>query len=124
MPKTILVVDDNPENRKLIQLFLRRFLPAGTIVHEAEDGDVGCDRARDVRPDLILMDIQMPRMDGLRAIELLREQAETRDIPVIILTANLSDEEIRRAQEAGALDIIPKPLELQSFISTVRAHLY
>ncbi len=123
MHKTILVVDDNPENRKLIRLFLSRFLPEGTRVCEAEDGDEGCDRARELRPDLILMDIQMPRLDGLRAMALLREERETRDIPVIVLSANLSDEERRQALEAGALDIIPKPLELQSFVSTVRAHL-
>jgi CheY-like chemotaxis protein len=123
MTNSILIVEDNPENRRLIILFLKRLLQREIEVHEADDGDVGCAKAREVRPDLILMDIQMPRMDGITAMRELKNDPATRDIPVIVLSANLNDVEIARAQEAGALAIIPKPLELGTFISVVKTHL-
>jgi signal transduction histidine kinase len=104
----ILVVEDNPINLKLVRDILKA---NGYRVAESTTGEEALDALKFIRPDLILMDIQLPGMDGLRAARLLRDNPETRDIPVVALTAHVMKGDELRAKEAGCAGYIPKPIE-------------
>ena len=102
----ILVVDDSEMNRFVASRILRE---AGAEVLTAEDGDEALVRLQDCRVDLVLMDLQMPRMDGFRATRAIREQLGPSAPPVVALTARATIEGRRRAAEAGMVDTITKP---------------
>lgn len=116
----ILVVEDDPKNIKLIRDLL---VYSGYRVLEATDGRQGVELARSEQPDLILMDIQMPLMDGLEATRLLKGDERTRDIPVIALTAYAMPEDRSRIFAAGCEGHIPKPIDTRSFLETVKLYL-
>jgi two-component system cell cycle response regulator DivK len=104
----ILVVEDNPANMKLVAILLSN---AGHTPLFATDGETGVAMARGAdRPDLILMDIQLPGMDGLAATALLKKDPATADIPVIALTAMAMKADEERSQVAGCDAYIAKPL--------------
>jgi len=117
---TILVVEDNPANMKLAVFLLQN---AGYTVISAVDAEAGLALAREQRPDLILMDIQLPGMDGLAAIELLKRGEETRSIPVIALTALAMKGDEERIRDAGCDAYIAKPMRYQEVLATVAAQL-
>jgi signal transduction histidine kinase/CheY-like chemotaxis protein len=104
----ILVVEDNPINLKLVRDILKQ---CGYRVAESTTGEEALDALKFIHPDLILMDIQLPGMDGLRAARLLRENPETRNIPVIALTAHVMKGDEIRAKEAGCAGYIAKPIQ-------------
>ena len=104
---TILVIEDNPTNMRLAVLVLEK---AGHVVACATDAESGLLRARADPPDLILMDIQLPAMDGLEATRLLRRDPLTAAIPVIALTALAMKEDQERSIAAGCNGYISKPL--------------
>ena len=106
----ILVIEDNAANMKLATLLLRN---AGHTALCAVDAETGLTLARGERPDLILMDIQLPGMDGLAATELLKRDPATATIPVIALTAMAMKEDKERSQTAGCDAYIAKPLRYQ-----------
>src|SRR5437867_2115130 len=108
----ILVVEDNPINMKLVRDILKA---NGYRVAESATGEEALDALKFIRPDLILMDIQLPGMDGLRAARLLRDNPETRDIPVVALTAHVMKGDEVRGKEAGCAGYIPKPIEPSRF---------
>jgi two-component system cell cycle response regulator DivK len=115
----ILVVEDNPANMKLASLLLRN---AGHSVLSAIDGESGLALARAERPDLILMDIQLPRMDGLAATALLKQDPVTACIPVIAVTAMAMTSDREKTRAAGCDGYISKPLryrELYACIDTL-----
>src|SRR3954471_17493044 len=112
----ILVVEDNAANLKLATFLLES---AGHTVISAPDAEVGLARARDERPSLILMDIQLPGMDGLEATALLKRDVVTRDIPVIALTALAMKGDEERIRAAGCDGYIAKPLDYKSFLAVV-----
>lgn len=116
MNKRILVVEDNETNRELVRDILD-MLSYDVLL--AKDGEEGIRVAIDEKPDLILMDIQLPKIDGLKAIKILKADASTRNIPIIALTAFAmkGDEDI--FLEAGCMGYIPKPISLRNFIDTV-----
>lgn len=116
----ILVVDDQPSDRSLLADFLGQ---QGFRVYMASDGLDGVNKARASRPDLILMDIAMPRCDGMSACRQLKEDAATRDIPVIFLTASGHPEERVAGLEAGAIDYITKPFHFDEVRLRVAIHL-
>jgi signal transduction histidine kinase/ActR/RegA family two-component response regulator len=116
----ILVVEDNPINMKLVRDILKA---NGYRVAESTTGEEALDALKFIRPDLILMDIQLPGMDGLRAARLLRENPETRDIPVVALTAHVMKGDEVRAKEAGCAGYIPKPIEPSEFPRQIAAYL-
>ena len=116
----ILVVEDNPANLKLAIFLLES---AGHTVLSARDAESGITCARSERPDLVLMDIQLPGIDGLEAIELLRRDEETRAIPVIVLTALAMKGDEERIRAAGAIGYIAKPIRYQEFLATVAMQL-
>jgi two-component system cell cycle response regulator DivK len=117
---TILVVEDNPANLKLATFLLES---AGHTVLSAKDAEAALTLARAEHPSLILMDIQLPGMDGLAATALLKSDAVTRDIPVIALTALAMKGDEERIRAAGCDGYIAKPLSYRDFMATVSATL-
>ena len=116
----VLIVEDNPTNMTLAVFLLQS---AHYEVLSATDAEAGLAMARDERPDLILMDIQLPGMDGLQATRLLREDAATGSIPVIALTALAMKGDEERIRAAGCDGYIAKPLDYKQFLGAVSAQL-
>jgi len=116
----ILVVEDNPANMTLAVFLLQS---AGHTVLSATDAEAGLTLARDERPNLVLMDIQLPGIDGLAAVGLLKRDDATRDIPVIALTALAMKGDEERIRAAGCDDYIAKPMDYKKFLATVATQL-
>ena len=117
---TVLVVEDTPANMTLAVFLLQS---AGHTVLTATDAEAGLTLARAGRPDLILMDIQLPGMDGLEATHLLKEDAGTRAIPVIALTALAMKGDEERIRAAGCDGYIAKPMAYRDFLAVVADQL-
>lgn len=115
----ILYVEDSPQNRDVV----RRHLQGVFSVFEAEDGEHGLDRAQRDMPDLILMDLSLPRLDGWEATRRLKANPALAAIPVIALTAHASREDQARARAAGCDGYLTKPVERDLLINTIRKHL-
>jgi diguanylate cyclase (GGDEF)-like protein len=113
---TILVADDEPINRSLIQ---RRLERAGYRVLTAQNGQEAVEKARDALPDLVILDIMMPVMDGLEACRLIKEDASTQDIPVIFLSARDETEVKVSGLSLGANDYISKPFKAEELLARV-----
>ena len=116
----VLVIEDNPANMTLATFLLQS---AGHTVLGATDAESGLTLARGEQPDLVLMDIQLPGMDGLEATALLKADAATRDIPVIALTALAMKGDEARIRAAGCDGYIGKPLAYRDFLATIASHL-
>jgi two-component system, cell cycle response regulator DivK len=116
----ILIVEDNPTNMKLVVFLLES---AGHSALTAMDAETGLMLARNERPDLILMDIQLPGMDGLEATALLKRDEATRAIPVIALTALAMKGDEERIRAAGCDGYIAKPLPYRELLAIVSAQL-
>ena len=121
-PRTprVLIVDDTVTNRRLLQAILRR---NGYELFEAEDGGQALEIAREVRPDLILLDIMMPVKDGYEVCAELKAAPETADIPVIFLSAKTQSSDKIRGLELGAVDYITKPFSKGEILARVNTHL-
>jgi two-component system cell cycle response regulator DivK len=117
---TVLVVEDNPANMTLAVFLLQS---VGHTVLSAVDAEAGLTLARDEQPNLILMDIQLPGMDGLEATGLLKRADATRDIPVIALTALAMKGDEERIRAAGCDGYIAKPIAYKEFLATIAARL-
>lgn len=117
---SVLVVEDNPANMTLAAFLLES---VGHVVLRATDAEAGLALARTGQPDLILMDIQLPGMDGLEATALLKGDESTRAIPVIALTALAMKGDEARIRAAGCDGYIAKPMRYQEFLATIAAHL-
>ena len=117
---SILIIEDNPANMKLASLLLRN---AGHKVLSAIDAEAGLLLARAEPPDLILMDIQLPGMDGLAATALLKQDPLTADIPVIALTAMAMKADQEKSRLAGCDAYISKPLRYLELYATIDALL-
>jgi len=116
----VLVVEDNAANMTLAVFLLQS---AGHTVLSATDAEGGLRLARSEQPDLILMDIQLPGMDGLAATLLLKQDPATRAIPVIALTALAMKGDEERIRKAGCDGYIAKPMRYQEFLATIATHL-
>jgi len=116
----VLVVEDNKANMKLTSLLLHS---AGHTVLSAVDAEIGLTLARSERPDLILMDIQLPGMDGLTATALLKQDPVTASIPIIALTAMAMKADRERSDLAGCDAYISKPLRYQELLDAVESLL-
>ncbi len=116
----VLIIEDNPTNMTLAIFLLQQ---AGHTVLSATDAEAGLTLARDGRPDLILMDIQLPGMDGLQATAILKRDPATRAIPVIALTALAMKGDEERIRAAGCDGYIAKPMRYQEFLATITAQL-
>lgn len=120
MSQTILYVEDNPRNMRLVRKLLQH---AGYAVLEAEDGETGIKIAQEALPDLILMDVNLPDIDGLTATGQLKNISTTEAIPVIALTANAMLGDRERCLAAGCADYIPKPISKNILLETVEKAL-
>jgi len=116
----VLIVEDNAANLKLASFLLES---AGHVVISARDAEAGLTIAREEQPNLILMDIQLPGMDGLQATALLKQDDVTRTIPVIALTALAMKGDEERIRAAGCDGYVAKPLDYKSFLATIASHL-
>jgi CheY-like chemotaxis protein len=116
MPKKVLVVDDVVANRAVLADALEAL---GFEIHEAENGRDGLTRAESLNPDLIVMDVMMPVMDGLEAIRRLRQMAALKDAPVIAVSATTSPEDRDRALAAGANAFLTKPIDLDGLLKEI-----
>jgi two-component system cell cycle response regulator DivK len=116
----VLIIEDNAANMTLATFLLQS---AGHSVLSATDAETGLTLARDQQPDLVLMDIQLPGMDGLEATAFLKSAASTRDIPVIALTALAMKGDEERIRAAGCDGYIAKPLAYKDFLATIATHL-
>lgn len=116
MSKTILIVEDNELNMKLFHDLLDA---NGYETIETRNGMDALDLARDHRPDLILMDIQLPEVSGLEVTRLLKEDDELRDIPVVAVTAFAMKGDEERIREGGCEGYISKPISVTHFLETI-----
>ena len=118
--KTILVIEDNELNMKLVKGLIKigkyRLL-------EANDAESGIQQIREQRPDLVLMDIQLPGMDGLSATKIIKEDPELKDIPVVALTSYAMQGDEEKALAAGCTGYITKPIDTRNFLKTVSEYL-
>ncbi|MBR2254006.1 MAG: response regulator [Prevotella sp.] len=112
----ILVVDDIPLNVLLVKKMLQ---PLGFDTSEAEDGVVAMEKIEADKPDLILLDLMMPRMDGFEVLRRLRASDDTKSIPVIILSALNSNDDVAKGISMGAEDYITKPIIMDRLQSSV-----
>ena len=117
---TILIVEDNDKNMKLARDILQA---KGYTTLEAVTGEDGVRLAREHRPALVLMDIQLPGINGIEALRQLRADAATASIPVIAVTASVMASDRREITEAGFDDYVPKPISLKPFLDAVRRAL-
>jgi two-component system cell cycle response regulator DivK len=117
---TILYVEDNEDN---VYMLVRRLRRHGFEVIVAGDGAQGMEAARRERPDVVLMDLSLPVLDGWEATRRLKDAAETRAIPVIALSAHAMAGERERALEAGCDDYDTKPVDLDRLLAKIRAQL-
>ncbi|HXL43940.1 MAG TPA: response regulator [Gaiellaceae bacterium] len=116
----ILIADDDPDILALVSFRLER---AGYEVVQARNGEEAVKVALATRPDLAVIDVMMPRIDGYEATRQLRQQEETSRMPIILLTARVQEEDIARGFDAGADDYVRKPFSPQELGSRVQAAL-
>jgi two-component system chemotaxis response regulator CheY len=121
MSQTIMTVDDSPSMRMLLRLALTDL---GYAVVEAEDGVQALETLGDTIPDLLITDINMPNLDGFGLIEQLRERETHRDLPILVLTTESSDEKKSRARAAGATGWIVKPFHPDKLAAAIRRVLH
>ncbi len=114
--KKILLVEDNPVNRRLAEFLLRS---QGYQVRAATNAQEAFDTIKAERPDLILMDVQLPGMDGLEATRKLKAEPTTRDIPVVAVTSYAMKGDREKALAAGCSGYITKPIDKDTFVREV-----
>jgi two-component system cell cycle response regulator DivK len=120
MGKLILIVEDDPKSLKLFRDVLQ---VSGYATIEATDGRRGVELAQEKKPDLVLMDIQLPVMDGVEATGILKADPATKDIPIIALTAYAMQGNEKGMRQAGAEGYLTKPISIQGFLEKVREYL-
>ena len=115
--KRILHIEDNPFNRKIVRHLLAR---TSYQLAEASDGVQGLDAARAAPPDLVLVDIQLPRMSGLEVTRELRADRRTAHVPIVVITSFALSGDDQRAKEAGASDYVAKPYSPRELLAIIR----
>ena len=118
--KNILVVEDDLDIRELISFNLQN---EGHQVFEAKDGEAGIDKAREKLPDLILLDLMLPGIQGLDVCRIIKSDQETKETPIIMVTALGQEEDIVKGLETGADDYITKPFSIKVLLARVNAVL-
>jgi len=117
--KTVLVIEDNALNMKLVKSLLKI---GNYRVLDAVDAETGIQMALDNPPDLILMDIQLPGMDGLSATRLIKGDAALKGIPIVALTSYAMQGDEEKALAAGCTGYIPKPIDTRAFLETIGSY--
>ncbi len=116
-----LVVEDSPTMRQLLLYALKRI--PGVVTREASDGVDGLRQIQEERPDIILTDINMPIMDGLKFIEQVRATDDLKNIPIVVITTEGGDEDRQKAMDLGADAFVTKPIQAPAVVSVVKALL-
>jgi DNA-binding response OmpR family regulator len=112
----ILIADDELRLRKVVSLHLKK---SGFTVFEAGNGKQAIDKARETKPDVIVLDVQMPEMDGLEACGIIKQDDELKETPVILLTALAQSDDIQKGTEAGADKYLTKPFSPKELIDII-----
>ncbi len=112
----ILVVDDEPDIVETIRFVLES---RGHKVIEARDGMEALDRARNMSPDIIFLDVMMPKLDGYKVCRMLKFDSQYRNIPIILLTARAGSRDISMGEEVGADEYLTKPFDIEKVVSLV-----
>lgn len=120
-PSKILLVDDNRQNLELLEAYMEELPGASTRV--AVNGEEAMAKVRADPPDLILLDVMMPRMSGFEVCQRLKADPATSDIPIIMVTALHEMGDVERARESGTDDFISKPVNRVDLINRVKTHL-
>jgi CheY-like chemotaxis protein len=120
-PRTLLYVEDNPANLKLIEQLIARRHDMRLLT--ARDGDLGIRLAREHQPEVILMDINLPGISGIEALEILRADPATAHIPVVALSANAMPRDIEKGLQAGFFRYLTKPIKVNEFMQALDATL-
>jgi two-component system chemotaxis response regulator CheY len=120
LPRTVLIVDDSPTIRAFARIFLK---PLQVQVAEAEDGVKALESVRANRPDLCVVDVDMPNMDGLAFTREVRKDPALFGLPVVLLTADRSPRAKERGREAGADDLVEKPIKGPDLLAVVKRYL-
>lgn len=120
MQKTVLVTDDSAMIRRIVGQIIQQL---GHKVLLADNGEKGYALTKSARPDLVIMDIEMPVMSGIEATARIKSDPETADIPVIIFTSLGSEEDIRKAREAGCQGFLNKPVSKEALQKSINAAL-
>ncbi|MEW6417679.1 MAG: response regulator [Nitrospirota bacterium] len=120
LPKKILVVDDNQDSRELVVKILKKM---GYQMIEAFDGEDALEKAIAENPDLILMDISIPKMDGYEVTRRLKSQVSFKDTPIIALTAHAMKGDREKAMEAGCEGYISKPIDIHELPNQIKPYL-
>jgi CheY-like chemotaxis protein len=120
-PRTLLYVEDNPANMELVEQLIARCPDIRMIT--AVNGTLGIELARATQPTVILMDINLPGINGIKALKILREDPTTAHIPVVALSANAKPRDIVKGLEAGFFRYLTKPIKVQDFMDTLNAAL-
>ncbi len=120
-PSKILVADDNAQNRELLEAYMEELEGVTTI--SAGDGQEALAKVESEKPDLILLDIMMPRMSGYEVCKKLKSDPATKDIPIIIVTALHETGDIERGVDVGTNDFITKPVNRTDLLARVRSLL-
>ena len=110
---TVLYIEDNDDNAYMLSRRLKR---RGFDVVIATDGEAGVNMARELSPDIILMDLNLPILDGWSAIKLLRSEAATKTIPIIAVSSHVLPEELEKAKQAGCTDYETKPIDFERLL--------
>ena len=118
--KKILIVEDSESIREMLKVMVES---EGYEVITAEDGMEGLTRARSDGPDLIILDLMLPKMDGFKVCRMLKFDSQFRRIPILILTARSSDADRLMGEEVGADDYLVKPFEPETLLERIRYHL-
>ncbi len=118
---TVLIVEDSPTMRQLIAFTMRRI--PGSRVIEATDGVDALKKLSSEPVDIVLCDINMPVMDGLKLISLIRGNPQLKDIPIVIITTEGAEEDRKRALRMGANDYLTKPIQTHQLVEVVRKYL-
>jgi CheY-like chemotaxis protein len=123
MSTKILYFEDNFVNAQFLQRGLKKVMPMHVSFHLAQDGKEGLAMTQDIQPDIIIMDLHMPGMDGLTALKHLKSLDSTKHIPVIILTADVVSDILSEAQRCGAYSVLSKPISLRLLRHTIEQAL-
>lgn len=117
MKKSVLVVDDQPHIVRLIQVNLES---EGFTVHSAADGEEGLHKVRELHPDLVILDVIMPRLDGFEVLRQIKTDPKLEEIPVVMLTVKTHNADIVQGLRGGAELYLPKPFHPKELVSLVK----
>jgi CheY-like chemotaxis protein len=121
MPKKILLVDDSATSLLMNKLVITKKTPHEVLT--ADNGPDGLKLAESIKPDLVLLDVMMPGMDGLEVCRKMRSRTETARVPIVLLTYRSGDDIVRRGFESGCTAYLNKPLEDARLIETIQQYL-